>query len=269
MKKRRLVLTTLLAALAINMVNAQYTPPQGYNSGQHPVSASQPAMYPSGYFEISIGITEPVGPFRNNFGTSYGGYALPGIAFDLSMGIPVNHSNMGIALMYGGSANTFDVNSYVSSLQASDQSRAYAAQVQDTYNTRFIMGGYFWTWPADRLSFDGRVMIGAALCTLPEVGYTATQYNPVFNTNDVYSYDIYSSSSAAFAFDIGGDLRYRFRRTSLMLGMDYAFADPYVNTTEQAIDPAGNYSYSRVTGNIPISLFSFNLGIGYQIGGQQ
>ena len=54
-----------------------------------------------------------------------------------------------------------------------------------------------------------------------------------------------------------------------MLGMDYAFADPYVNTTEQAIDPAGNYSYSRVTGNIPISLFSFNLGIGYQIGGQQ
>ena len=170
---------------------------------------------------------------------------------------------MGIALMYGGYNNAFDINTYVSSLQMNDRSNSYSGLVQDAYNESFIMGGYFWTWPVQRLSFDARIMGGVALCTLPEVAYEVDV--PVTGGYAVNTYDIASSSAASFAFDIGGDIRYKLRRTSIMFGIDYTHANPSASTTEQYEDPNYNYSYSHVSGSMPISVFCFNLGIAYQI----
>jgi len=219
---------------------------------------------PSGYFEFSFGLAEPVGNFVKHPGSAYSGYAMSGDNFNISLGIPISQSNFGVALMYGYYHNNFDMNNYVNYIATTDSSKKpYQVQQQSAYNENIIMGGLYATIPFQNLSIDFRVMGGAAFCNLPEVSYSATQ--SVFLGTDNYSWDTYASKASAFAFGAGADIRYRFGFMSLMVGIDYLTATPTVNTTQQYTDPSGNISYSHVSGNMPISLVSAYIGIAYQI----
>lgn len=215
----------------------------------------------TGYFEISYGLAEPMGSFANATGSGYGGYALPGSSFGLSLGIPIAHSNFGVALMYNYSFNTYDINSYVNNVQVSDQNNSYVALQNDGYSESFIMGGLYATIPIQRFSFDFRFMGGLAVCNLPESDYGAYATS-AFATNN-FEWDTYSSTSSAFALDLGGGIRYRFWRTSIMAGIDYITTDPIANTTQQYTDQFGNVTYTHIGNTVPISLMDFTIGIGY------
>lgn len=273
MKTRKAILVVGLLAFIIGDAAAQYYGPPGPPPGPAPMRRQRQQepkddeqSKPTGYFEISFGLAEPIGAFGATTGTTYGGYALPGSAFNLSLGIPVNHTNLGVALMYGDYNNLFDINSFAYTQQLADQSKAYAPILQDSYNESFILAGLFWTWPVHRLSFDARLMGGIAICHLPEVTWGAQgAYDPTISTYDTYQWDTYPSSSVGFAYDIGADIRYKLRRTSIMLGIDYTGANPNVNTTQQYTDPYGNMYYSRISGGVPMSLICVNLGLAYEI----
>jgi hypothetical protein len=220
---------------------------------------------PSGYFELSLGWAQPIGSFMNASGSGYNGYALPGENINLSLGVPVNHSNIGIAFMVGSCYNTFDINTYVSNIAASDANNNYKPLIQDGYNESFIMGGLYATLPVYRLSIDFRVLGGIAFCYLPEVDYEAYHYDALAAGYDNYEWDTYSSRANSFAFGMGADLRYRVRRFSLMFGVDMISTTPMVNTEQQYTDPNGNYSYSHVGGYMTISIISASIGLAYEI----
>jgi len=164
--------------------------------------------------------------------------------------------------MYGDYSNWFNINGYVNTLQIADQSKTYAPLVQDVYRESFILGGIFWTWPMDRLSFDARLMGGLAFSSLPEINYGAN-WDPAYGQYD-YWWDTPASSSVGFGFDMGVDLRYKLRRTSIMFGMDYIYGGATVNAYQRYDSPTTT-TYTRIYGGVPITEISFNLGLAYEI----
>ncbi len=276
MKKIKIFLAVLLVG-AIQFADAQYYPgPPGPPPGPAPRERHNDEAAeitpPTGYFEISVGATEPIGNFAGTGSTSYSGYALPGADLAISLGVPINHSNLGIALMYKGVSNQFDYNSYENNIQYSDPSKTYYIPYDQygnnadqgiSYDESFIMVGLFATYPIQRLSFDFRLMGGVAICSLPEVVYAA--HATSLTAPDDFSWDISASSTSSFAFGAGADLRYKFRRVSLMLGVDFLTADPLISTNETYVDQSGSTSQSRLGGNLPISLMSYSIGIGYTV----
>ncbi len=240
----------LLAGLLVNIMNVA--------GAQDKSDLNSP---PTGYFELGVGLTQPMGHFANEMGTSYGTYALPGNDFSLSFGVPIDHSYFGVAFMYSYYYNAYDINTYVDNIQVSDQTNSYYPLRRDGYSENMIMGGLYVTIPAKRLSLDFRVLGGVALCALPEVDYGA-EATSLTATND-FEWDTYHSNSSAFAFDVGGGLRYRFWRTTLMAGVDFVTTSVMANTTQQYTDQYGNASYTHISNTVPISLMSYSIGIGY------
>ena len=245
--KTKKVISAMLLIGAVGFANAQSDP--GTDG------------MPTGYFEIGFGLAQPMGSYANASGSGYGGYALPGSSFNLSFGFPIAHSNFGIALMYNYAYNVYDINSYVNNVQVTDQNNSYVALQNDGYSESFILGGLYATIPIQRLSFDFRLMGGVAVCGLPESDYGAYATSPVASNN--FEWDTYSSTSSAFAFDLGGGIRYRFWRTSIMAGIDYMTTNPMASTTQQYTDQFGNVTYTHIGNTVPISLLTFSIGIGY------
>ncbi len=230
-------------------------------------SYSQPIsdFNPPGYLAFHFGLAQPNGMFASTSGTAYRGYAMPGTAFNLSAGVPVSGSDFGIALMLGSYSNPFNENKYAANVQQTDEARSYSADIQDDYVTSSVLVGPFFTIPLNKVSFDFKALIGVALCRLPEVGYSAYQYNPTVGTTSTYSWDIAPSNSSALAYGLGAGVRYNFGYWAVMANADYLYTNPMYSTNMQYTDPVGNQSYTNMNGNIPISLMSFTIGFGYQI----
>ncbi|MGP8216636.1 MAG: hypothetical protein ACLQQ4_13810 [Bacteroidia bacterium] len=263
MKRIIYTITLLYIGGILNPMKAQFIIPIIPVPVTQPVQAVtiQPPS-PTGYLEVGFGMAMPVGRFANETGTGYGGYAELGNNFSISLAIPIKESNFGFALMYGSFWNYFDMNSYISNIEASDPGKFYSAINQDEYDETVLTGGFFATYPLHRLSLDFRLMGGVAFCYLPGVNYGA---NPNMDGYYTYEWNTYSSHSTSFAWDIGGDLRYRIRMMSLMLGIDLMKANPIINTTQQYNDLGGSNYYTHLSGNIPVSLISLNFGIAYRI----
>ena len=256
-------------------------PPPGYRHHerqQQQQSQDDEISHPTGYFGLSIGFATPVGGYANEFGgtntnttnssnVNYpGGYAQTGLNFNIGLAVPVNHSNLGIALQYSSASNPFDISTYTNNVAQYDQSREYdGGDINDAYSTSFIMAGLFLTYPVQRLSIDFKLMGGVALTYIPEVAYSGQEYNSVTTYYDQYSWDIASSNSASFAYGLGVDLRYKFRRASLMLGVDYLGTQAPVHSQEQYTDPNNNQFYNNVSGSIPISVVNAYIGVAYDI----
>lgn len=256
-------------------------PPPGYRHHQERQESrdDEGPSQPTGYVALSIGACIPVGNFANEFGgtnTNYtnppssvnfpAGYALSGLNFNISLGVPVNHSNLGFAIQYAYGANPFDIGTYTGNLAVTDPYKSYdGGDVNDVYSTSFIMGGLFLTLPVQRLSIDFKLLGGIAICSTPEVAYSAEQQNAVTNNTDVYSWDIAASNSVSFAYGLGADLRYKFRRSSLIVGVDFLSTDVTVNSEEQYTDPNNYYYNTHVGGVIPVSMVNAYIGVAYDI----
>lgn len=254
---------------------------------------------PSGYISVNFGFATPEGNFGQTYsqnaydpygpnppvGIGYGNYAMPGTAFHFSLGVPINHSNFGVAFMFGSYANQYDINSYVNSLNNSPVSynpyspspiAGYASAGGDNvYDESSIMGGFFATYPVGRFSFDGRLMIGALLCSLPEQDVYAEDMD-----GDALQYDVEPSNSTSLAFDVGVGVRFMVaqfgrRKLCLMVNADYLHSDVSYSTQQDlyVVPVSGNNAgYSTqiipspsVTGTLPIDLLNITFGIGYQL----
>jgi len=262
MKKIIHTIILLFISGIFNSIDAQNIETASLQSNATEQQNVKSVILPTGYYELSFGPAIPIGSFANESGKSYGEYATLGNNFNLSVAVPINHSNFGIAFIYSSYNNFFDMNTYLNNMQMSDPSKNYTGINSDEYDESFIMFGMFATYPVERLSFDFRLLGGVAFCHLPEVDYGA---NPINENYYTYQWDTYSNRSTSFVFDIGGNIRYKIRRMSVMLGIDFISTNPSINTTEQYTDPNGNNAYTHVGGNISISNIGINLGIGYRI----
>jgi|GEM_PF-778965 len=302
-KTKVLILCSLFTCLCI-IGSAQDYYGGGGNGSQRrqPSNNNQPKdkdntpEEPSGYISINFGFATPEGNFSQSYsensfsngsavGIGYGNYAQPGSAFHFSLGIPVDHSNFGVALMFGSYSNQYDINSYANSLNASpinynaySNSPIIAYQSgggQNTYDESSIMGGLFATYPIGRLSLDGRLMLGALLCNLPEQYITAEDAD-----GDYLQYDVEASNSTSLAFDVGVGARFLIaqlgrRKLCVMVNADYLYSNVSYSTQQDLyVTPSSgsNAGYlvqlvpsPQMSGKLPISLLNITFGIGYQL----
>lgn len=262
---------------------------------QQPKDKDNSGEEPSGYISINYGFASPMGSFsqyysQNGFtypqqGIGYGNYATPGNVFHFSLGIPINHSNFGIALMFASYTNQYDINGYVASLNNSPIGyNAYSNSPitgyasgggQNVYSASSILGGLFYTYPVGRFSFDGRFMIGALLSSLPEQAVYAGDADG----NQMF-YDVEPSNATSFAFDLGAGIRFKLadlgsRKICLMANVDYLYSEASYNTQQDiyVVPASGTYANQEVqllpsptvSGKLPIQLLNITFGIGYQL----
>jgi hypothetical protein len=232
---------------------------------------------PSGYFAMNYGLGVPVGGFADNTGSSYGGYAKPGFNMDYTAGIPISHSNFGIALKGTYFLNSFDNKGYVNALQASDPTKTYQPSIGGHfYMGGFIMGGLFTTIPVNNFSFDFKAMGGIALCHMPTINYQTTDNASTSLFPETSDYTYTSSASSAFAYDLGVDFRInpknkyvqvnpwrKVRTMGFIFSVDYASAKPMVNTKLNNNDIYANNPTSSSSERIPISMLTFSVGFDY------
>jgi hypothetical protein len=268
--KAKPVITLCLFICIYALSNAQNgPPPPPPNYGQPDKDAG--AALPSGYISVNFGFANPEGGYSSAVGSGYGGYALPGDMFNLSMGFPINRSNFGVAFMFGSTNNQYDLNTYA------NNNNDYAIYPdQNYYSETSLMGGLYMTFPLGRyLSFDGRFMLGALLSNLPEQDYG---YND--DLGNSYQFDLQSTNSASLAFDAGVGVRCMIahfwrRKLCAMLNVDYlASSVPY--TAQQnlyeipATGPNAGYQVqlepgNEFSGHIPVNLLNITFGLGYQL----
>jgi hypothetical protein len=249
---------------------AQYSSPPD----QQPYSYNEPKQDvsnfgPSGYASVNFGFATPEGGFANSTGGSYGGYAMPGEAFHFSLGIPINHSNFGVAFMLGNYNNQYDLNTY-----SANNSEYPVYPDQDFYSETSLMGGLYLTFPVGIVSFDGRIMAGALLNSFPEQDYEYTD-----GEGNNFEYDMQPSNSTSFAFDAGVGVRCliaQFRREKLcaMINLDYLYSSAFYNTEQNIYEipvtgPNAGYQVqlfpsNSYSGTIPIELLNITFGLGYQ-----
>jgi len=267
------------------------------NNNQQPKDKDDKGTEPSGFISINFGFATPEGNFAQPFsqgiyssavGIGYGNYALPGSSFHFSIGIPVSHSNFGVALMFGSYDNEYDLNNYVNALSNSNVNyNAYstspityyqAAASQNSYDESSIMGGLYVTFPIGRLSIDGRLMAGALLCSLPEQNVDA--YDAA---GDALQYDVEPSNSTSIAFDAGLGIRFMLaefgrRKLCIMANADFLYSNVSYNTQQDVsvlpTTPPTGYPAGvpislvpspTVSGSLPIELLNITFGIGYQL----
>ena len=252
-------------------------PPPGYGrpmrrqGGGNNERKDDGPVRPSGYISGNVGFANPEGSYGAAVGGGYGGYAMAGYDFNLSLGIPVNHSNFGVALQFGSYSNGYDMGSYASNNGVSE-----AYPEEDVYGESSILGGLYVTFPLGRVvSIDGRLMGGVLLSTLPEVDYG--YYD---GQGDSYQYDLEPSNAASFAGDAGIGVRFLIaqfgrRRLCAMVTVDYLYSKVGYTTQQDiyevpATGPnAGNelqlVPSPTFSGTLPVELLNVTFGLGYQL----
>jgi hypothetical protein len=246
---------------------------QPSNNEQTPKDKDNTAAEPSGYMSINFGFATPEGPFAQEIGSGYGGYAQSGgTIFDFSLGIPINHSNFGFALMLGSENNNYDINTYANNMS----SFALPPNTdQSTYSESSILGGLYVTYPIGRLSIDGRAMLGALLCALPEQNYGFFD-----QSGNSWDYDLQPSNSTSLAFDLGIGARFMIaefsrRKLCLMVNVDYLYSSVSYNTQQYQYETYASGPNMGTTvqyvpsptfsGSFPLELLNVTFGIGYQL----
>jgi hypothetical protein len=258
--KALLVLLTVAGVFTSGKAQDSYYPPVP------PANTRDSLQGSMGYFTLNLGLAQPIGMFASTKNASYGGYAMPGSVVNISTGLTTEHSDFGVALLFGNYTNPFNENKYGSNISQSDQARSYTPTVYDAYISSNLMAGLLYTIPINKFSVDFRALGGVLLCSFPEVGYTAYQYDAILGTTSYYNWNIAASTSAALAGDLGVGVRYNFGNMAVMLNTDYLYSNPPYYTTERVTDANGNQSYMNLYGNIKVSAISYTLGFGYQIG---
>jgi hypothetical protein len=235
---------------------------------------------PSGYFSMDFGLGVPVGSFADKTGDSYGGYASPGFNMNYTAGIPIKHSNFGIALKGSWYLNSFDIQSLVNTLQSSDPTKTYepsiGAKHSDFYTGGFILGGLFATCPVNNCSFDFKLTGGVALCHMPLEDYEATENTSSYMGTGTSYWTYTATTNSAFAYDLGVDFRINSqikyeqlnpwqsaRRMGIIFGVDIVSAKPTVNLTEEYNGVYATSTSTHTVERIAVSMLTFSFGWEY------
>ena len=270
MKRKTALLGLIL--IAYMSVFAQYEPQSNQGYGQRPRKRQElaplPQGEPKGFLSVNYGLAVPVGNFGLNFG-NYGQYALPGTSSALLAGIPLKGTNIGVSVALGQYSNSFDNQTFSLNQANIAGAPSYSNIYNESYSVTSLLVGGFYTWPMGRFSFDGRAMVGALFCYLPDVQYGLG--DGVGNLTDLYEYQ--NSFKVLAGADLGIGLRFSLRRsTSLSLSVDYAtaFGGNY-STIEQhtqysTTTPglATGISNAPVAGAFNWSVVSYAIGIGFE-----
>ena len=200
---------------------------------------------------------------------------MKGSLYHFSFAFPINHSNFGLAFMFGSYDNNYDVDNFVNFMINTNPNYGYGViQGGNTvYSESSIMGGLYVTYPMGRFSFDGRFMIGGLLNSLPEQAY-----GQIDAANNITTYDLQTTYPTSFAIDAGVGIRYLivklgWRQICAMVNVDYLYSSVSYHATQiedytPYVNPNGvTYeSYNSISGHLPISLLNITFGVGYQLG---
>jgi hypothetical protein len=230
---------------------------------------------PTGYMSINFGFANPEGGYAASTAGTYGGFGLPGTNINFSMAFPINHSNFGLAFMFGSYTNTYDNNNFINYISNSSNSGNYeygsvSGGIDNIYALNSIMGGLYVTYPLGRFSIDGRFMAGVLLSSLPEQAYGKED-----TAGNVTTYDMQVSNSVSLAFDAGIGIRclivkWGRRQICAMVNLDYLYSNvPYSTVQVEDYYPSNPNILpteidNNINGTLNVSLFNITFGLGYQ-----
>ena len=127
----------------------------------------------TGYLSLGYGVSQPEGNYVSTALNVNSGYAKIGGAANLSFGIMINSINFGFAFMRGSNTNFYNINGYMSSLQAADPSSVYtAAYGKQSYLCDYAFYGLYKAFYYNRFSFDVSILAGNSTLTLPFISYS-------------------------------------------------------------------------------------------------
>lgn len=220
-------------------------------------------MYKDGSFiAINAGICIPFGSYATGVSTrgtlfNSNGYALTGEVYNISAGILL-HRNVGIATDMGYNTNGFDVSQLVSNTPGTSTGSGTSGQWQIVNMT----AGIFLTFPAKKVSFDTRFLLGANYINTPSVSYSVTKTN---GTVQAITVQMNKKSGFAFVSGLGAGARLHLSG-HFCLRADVAFyASPFkFNSDYTETDNTGKVvSTGTNSCSMDVLLFNITLGVSY------
>ncbi|HXP49698.1 MAG TPA: hypothetical protein VN922_07090 [Bacteroidia bacterium] len=216
----------------------------------------------TGYLSLGYGISQPEGNYLATTVNANSGYAKTGGAANLSFGIIINSVNFGFAFMRGSNINFYNINGYMSSLQAANPSSVYtAAYGKQSYLCDYAFYGVYKAFYYNRFSFDVSVLAGNCSLTFPFISYGIV-------TQGVPSAE-YVKGGIASAVGFDGKLGIRYSVTKgfcVSVIVDYIYTDISFSTAENYTDNSGNVHAFPLIWDLPMSVLNISLNAGWQFG---
>ncbi|HXB14041.1 MAG TPA: hypothetical protein VNZ45_18770 [Bacteroidia bacterium] len=221
---------------------------------------------------VNVGVGLPLGKYSNSYfdyvssnglsGTpgfkGEGGFAMPGLSFNVLAEMPWKGSKWGLAGQIGYSLNKFNMNDY-----------AYGYSYNNTafYNSFSIMPGVFAEFKENNVALEFRALLGVLICASPELTYSGDSIITNFQQSSLdtvsITRDVKSTVAVAFAFNLGMSLMFRLSaRVELGVNLDYLQAYPTFNPN-QVFTQNGTSSFSATSAYCPISLLNAGIRVGY------
>ena len=239
------------------------------------VSDATPVQHKSnnttGYISFNAGVGLPLGAFGStNWDGNNSGYALSGITSSLDFGMPIAHSNFGVAGNVSYYQNGVDVNSLENNQEANANPpthfTAYYNTTAGNYQAQTIMAGLYVTFPIHKFSIDFKALCGVAICTMPSVINTVTVSNYLYSAASGKPYQSATeteneSAFTSYAFAYGGSITFRYAVVKHFCVM----LQPNIFTSAPSFTPTVNSSNGSSTANAisqPFTIISVLAGIG-------
>jgi len=221
------------------------------------------ADFPQAYGSFNAGYAMPIGSFGASTSADWTGYAKGGASYTIQVGIPVAHSNFGVAIMAGYNNNKFDAAAYGTNLAKADTGNSYSTVTVAAYTQYYLMTGLLVTSNTiSGFSVDGHLEIGVDYINYP---------NPYWTTTSIRSRAqaqlfLTTSPTTTLAIAIGGAAHYAFDNGfTVLANINFMHTGASANTTLITDNKAGQ-TITYPTNSVSMSCLSISLGLGYSLG---
>lgn len=213
------------------------------------------------YIAINGGMGIPLGSFRSRVysqGSLFNddAYALSGESANINTGILLYH-NVGIAGILGYNTNVFDMAQFIKNTPGTTGS----SNPNDQWRNFNLMTGIFLTFPADKVSFDVRFIIGADFISTPAISYSVITNNGTQATNNM---TISKNNGIAFISGMGAGARLHLAgHFSLKADADIYAAPFKFDAGYKVADSSGNISSGTNSSSLDVLLLNITAGVAY------
>jgi len=211
-----------------------------------------------GYTSVSIGTAIPIESFASTeANNARAGFAKPGSALEIAVGLPLYHSNLGFCLDVGHYRNKLDVVKLAESYHEVLPQYTYDVSASKPISMTNALLGIWVNIPFRRFIVDIQAKAGVAKCTVPSMKVLGSDSGKDFQI------DVSGDDKVAFCF--GGEIAGRYFFTKKLAAR---FGIGYVRSNadyEVVLHYLSNGSYTKDTFDQPTVLISIKAGLALSI----
>jgi hypothetical protein len=219
--------------------------------------------YPQAYGSFNAGLSLPIGSFGSTASADWTGYAKAGTVYSILVGIPIAHSNFGIAIMTGYSKNNYDAATFGTNLAKKDTGNSYSAVTAIAYAQYYLMTGLLVTSNnLNGLSIDGRLLIGFDYVNYPDPYWSTMSIHTGYTTQ----WYLNTNPTTTLAIALGVGVRYALLNGfTALLNVNYIYTGATCST-QQLVDNSISQTPETLTDKVSNSTLAITLGLGYSLG---